>query len=69
MCSGQVTGGMPTKMARNFTSMGYAIGSPSGSLKSVVDRRILDIQKDRDKEIKQRDKELIKDPETKKYRL
>ena len=69
MCSGQLTGGMPTKMARNFTSMGYAISSPSGSLKSVVDRRILDIQKDRDKEMKQRDKELIKDPETNKYRL
>ena len=70
MCSGQVTGGMPTKMARNFTSMGYAIGSPSGSLKSVVDRRILDIQKNRvkdltltKKEMKQRDKEI------KKYRL
>lgn len=69
MCSGQVTGGMPSKMARNFTNMGYAIGTPSGSLKSVVDRRILDIQKNRDKEIKQRDKELMKDPETNRYRL
>ena len=69
MCSGQLTGGMPSKMGRNFASMGYTIGSPSGSLKSVVNRRILDIQKDRDKEIKQRDKELIKDPETNRYRL
>ena len=49
MCSGQLTKGIPSKMGRNFTSMGYAIGTPSGSLKSRVDKRILEIKQKKDK--------------------